>query len=109
MDKLAKEFMAQAILHNMNFGNCHFKKEGWSLSYQQEKLSWLITGDLYQDIMATKSLKYWINKGQITTATSKQIDLSLIDTAMKRVHILRRQWVSKHACNICAVGTFLQQ
>jgi hypothetical protein len=109
MDKQAKEFMAQAISQDMNFGNCRFEKEGWSVSYQQDKLSRLSTGDLYLDITATKSLKYWINKGQITTATSKQIDWSLIDTAMKRVPILRRQWGSKHACGFCAVRTVLHQ
>jgi hypothetical protein len=109
MDQMAKAFMAQAISHDINFGNCRFANEGWSVSCGREKLSRLIIGDLYQDIMAAKSQKYWIDKGQITTATSKQIDWSLIDTAMKKVPISWRQWVSKHSCGFCAVGKGLQQ
>jgi hypothetical protein len=83
MDQMAKAFIAQAISHDMNFGNCCFVNEAWSVFYRREKLIRLIIGDLYQVITAAKSQKYWIDKGQITTATSKQIDWSLIDTAMK--------------------------
>jgi hypothetical protein len=58
MDKLAKSFMAQAIAQEMNFGNCPFAKERWSVAYQQLKLSRLVVGNLYQDLMACKTIQY---------------------------------------------------
>jgi hypothetical protein len=33
MDQLAKSFMAQAIAQDMDFGNCCFADEGWSVAY----------------------------------------------------------------------------
>ncbi len=109
MDKLAKAFMAQAIAQDMDFGNDRFAEEGWSVSYRKEKLSRLITDDLYQDLIAKKMVAYWIRKGQITLATSLQIDWPLIETAMKRSPLSRRHWVSKHTCGFCAVGTVLKR
>jgi hypothetical protein len=109
MDALAKSFMAQVALKKLDFGNCRFANEGWSVYHRQQKLSRFLIGDVYKDIMTAKSLKYWIDKGQITTATSTQIDWTLIDTAMNRVPLSRRQWVSKHASGFCAVGTVLQR
>jgi hypothetical protein len=98
MDKLAKSFMAQANAQDMDFGNCLFAEEGWSVAYRHEKLLRLITDDLYQDLMAQKMIAYWIGKGHTTLATSMQINWPLIKTAMKRVSLSQRHWVLKHAC-----------
>jgi hypothetical protein len=109
MDALAKSFMAQVTLKKLDCGNCRFANKGWSFYHRQQKLSRFLIGDVYKDIMTAKSLKYWIDKGQITTTTSTQIDWTLIDTAMNRVPLSQRQWVSKHACGFCAVGMVLQR
>jgi hypothetical protein len=74
MDKLVKSFMAQAIAQHMDFGNCPFAEEGWSVSYQKEKLSQLITGNLYQDLMANKILQYWI--GKVKSILIRQVKLT---------------------------------
>jgi hypothetical protein len=50
--------MAQAIAQDMDFGNCCFADEGWSVAYWQSEISRLVVGDLYQDIMAHKMIQY---------------------------------------------------
>jgi hypothetical protein len=83
IDKLAKSFMAKVIKQQMDFDNCQFTDEGWSVAYWHEKLSRLLIGNLYQNIMPRKSLlAYWIELGQITALTTTQIDWSLVETAM---------------------------
>jgi hypothetical protein len=66
MDKLAKSFMAQAIAQDMDVGNDRFVEEGCSVSYRKEKLSRLITDDLYQDLLAKNWLRTGFGKAKLS-------------------------------------------
>ena len=96
---------ARCLETNFELDGQRFGDEGWSVSYQDCKLSQLDYSALYAKMWFPTATKYWAKKHKISEDIIRTVDWDICRDAVSSLPFTERRRLVKHATGQFGVGT----